>query len=109
MSGIIMCEATTCPISHPMVACSMSSADDAGMVVAVMLRPVYGREARNAVLGEVAAEVRRNYDGPVYVCADVDVYQRIARGGVVHPREMRGRAGCYYLPPAADRVGEDGE
>ena len=104
------------PIEHPAVAGSEVSITEDGVVVAVMLRPLYGRSARQKVLGEVAESVRRYLDvvsrdsrnraaadtldvgeKPIYVCADVDVYQAILHDAPLDVKSIGERAGCYRL------------
>ena len=104
------------PIEHPAVAGSEVSITEEGVVVAVMLRPLYGRSARQKVLYEVAESVRRYLDmvardsrnraaadgaevgeKPIYVCADVDVYQAILHDTPLDVSSIASRAGCYKL------------
>ena len=104
------------PIEHPMVAASEVCVTEGGVLVAVMLRPLYGRVARQKVLSEVAESVRRYLaalsrggretffeggrtplDAPVYVCADVDVYQAILHDAPLDLSAIASRAGCYKL------------
>ena len=104
------------PIEHPNVAGSEVSITEGGVVVAVMLRPLYGRSARQKVLAEVAESVRRYLDlaardsrsrasegkenlseTPIYVCADVDVYQAILHDAPLDVDSIAARNGCYKL------------
>ena len=103
------------PIEHPAVAGSEVCVTEEGVVVAVMLRPLYGRSARQKVLYEVAETVRRYLDmvardsrnrngegldvseKPIYVCADVDVYQAILHDAPLDVKSIGERAGCYRL------------
>ena len=105
---------TRIPVSHPDVAEYQCAVYDGGVVVAVMLRPVYGRSERTRVLREVAYAVRRylSLSGgavsvpygsadlscvPVYVLADVDVYQAILHGEILDLPRLATRPGCYVL------------
>jgi len=104
------------PIEHPSVAGSEVCVTEDGVVVAVMLRPLYGRSVRQRVLAEVAESVRRYLDmvardsrnrkgedgldvcgKPIYVCADVDVYQAILHDAPLDVKSIASRAGCYKL------------
>lgn len=85
-------------LSHPDVLVWQSLRVSDGLVVAVMLRPLYGRTARMQVLAEVAESVRGYTDGTVYVVADTDVYQAILHEEAVDTRALSRRRGCYVLP-----------
>ncbi|MBQ4444193.1 MAG: hypothetical protein II896_06040 [Clostridia bacterium] len=135
------------PIAHPDVAAYQCAMTDEGVVVAVVLRPVYGRNERQRVLREVAQSVRQylslgladgfgraavsvkdrrkkvildeerdsslrsNADNapsehcavdgaerlPVYVCADVHIYQEILHKHTIDIDEIKGRTSCFCL------------
>ena len=94
-------------VAHPLVTDSEVAVTAEGVVVAVILRPTYGRSERRKVLAEVAQSVRNflaaNESGegvgetPVYVCADVDVYQAILHGAPLDVAQIASRTGCYVL------------
>ena len=54
--------------------------EEGELVVAVLLEPVYGREARYSVLREIAYTLYANYDTRVWVTCDLDLYRRIEAG-----------------------------
>ncbi len=104
MVNVQIAEAYPIYVNHPSVDCYQSQADASAVVVAVMLRPVFGRSERMRVLSEVAKEVADatpyGRAVPIYVVADVDVYQSILHGVAVEPHTLAARSGCYVLRPA---------
>jgi hypothetical protein len=91
-------------ICHKDVATYRVGIRQGDIIVAVMLRPIYGRNERLRVLGEVADEVARQYDArargdacDVYVVADIDVYQDLLKGAPIDPKTIAKRNGCYRL------------
>lgn len=95
---MIIAQAPVVYIHHPLVAASQCAATKDGVVVSVILNPVYGRTARMQVLKEVAEEVQGCTGQAVVVCCDMSVYQCIAHGSEVDFQSLAARRGAYHLP-----------
>lgn len=65
-------------VESPYIASYRLVEDEHYVVVAVLLRPVFGRAQRDAALASIADDVARQTDKEVWVTADLDIWSKCA-------------------------------
>ena len=72
------CTVQQCLVDIPDVVACAAVVEAGDLVVAVLLGPTLGRNARTGVMQAVAEAVSQRWTGGVYVTADLDLYRQVA-------------------------------